>query len=114
MSVTEAMNASIVSLLAAANRQAVDVVTQATGTRPEFVRVSYDGLDGAWGWTVDTHVLTFATKTGKRKSGTGTLRVSGWSTISPSDAALGCVEDIERAVRGGLSITGGGRIEVAR
>jgi hypothetical protein len=102
-----------VRLAAAVMREAVEVVA-ATGTQRNAVQVIFTGIDGEWGWSVETTVLTFSTPTGHRKSGTGKMKAAGWSKVSPVDAALGCVQDIERMVRGGREITGGGRIEVAK
>jgi hypothetical protein len=87
----------------------------ATGTRRDAIRVTFGAeLDGSWGWLVEAYVLTFSTPTGRRKFGTGTLKVSGWSTISPLDAACGCAQDIQVALNGGREICGGGRIEIAK
>lgn len=99
-----------VNLIAAAMQEAIDIVATATGTRRSSIFVTFDGIDGVYGWTVTTHVLTFATPKGRVSR---SMQVRGWSSISPNDAALGCVQDIERAVAGGREIAGG-RIEIMR
>lgn len=92
-------------------QSAISIVA-ATGTARETVRVSYDEMDGLPGWTVQSWVLTFSSPTGKRRSGGGTLKVSGWSAENPLEAARDCVASIHTCIRDGYAITGG-RCEIA-
>jgi hypothetical protein len=94
-------------------QSAIEAVHEATGTRREFVHVTFEFGGGVWYWTVSAIVRTFATPTGQRISGRGAMQMSGIGS-TPAVAALGCIADIERTVAGGREITSGGRIEVAR
>jgi hypothetical protein len=90
-------------------QNALQLVASETGTSVQRISITLDCYDGAWMWTVRSHVATFKTPTGKRRG--PDLAVSGFAA-DPVTAACACINDIARAVTGGREITHGGRIEI--